>query len=96
MPRSPQSDPWPLGLQLESDLAAFMGEEEAIIYSYDIATIASVIPAFASRADILVCARRGRGLYMSSAGGALLRQQQPGWKLGFGRTSWREGLALPA
>lgn len=40
--------------QLEQDLAAFMGEEEAIIYSYDIATIASVIPAFASRADILV------------------------------------------
>lgn len=34
-----------------------MGEEEAIIYSYDIATVASVIPAFASRADILV----GRG-----------------------------------
>lgn len=41
-------------LQLEADLAAFMGEEEAIIYSYDIATVASVIPAFASRADILV------------------------------------------
>ncbi|GBF89694.1 serine palmitoyltransferase [Raphidocelis subcapitata] len=41
-------------LQLEQDLAAFMGEEEAIIYSYDIATVASVIPAFASRADILV------------------------------------------
>lgn len=40
--------------QLEQDLAAFMGEEEAIIYSYDIATIASVIPAFASRPDILV------------------------------------------
>lgn len=41
-------------LDLERDLAKFMGEEEAIIYSYDIATVASVIPAFASRADVLV------------------------------------------
>jgi len=49
LPTNPTPPP-----QLEQDLAAFMGEEEAIIYSYDIATVASVIPAFASRADILV------------------------------------------
>eukprot|EP00882_Tetradesmus_deserticola_P008287 GHRQ01008737.1.p1 GENE.GHRQ01008737.1~~GHRQ01008737.1.p1 ORF type:complete len:565 (+),score=217.81 GHRQ01008737.1:326-2020(+) len=41
-------------LELEAALAQFMGQEEAIIYSYDISTIASVIPAFASRQDILV------------------------------------------
>uniref|UniRef100_A0A383WDB8 serine C-palmitoyltransferase n=1 Tax=Tetradesmus obliquus TaxID=3088 RepID=A0A383WDB8_TETOB len=41
-------------LELEKALAQFMGQEEAIIYSYDISTIASVIPAFASRQDILV------------------------------------------
>lgn len=41
-------------LDLEKALAAFMGQEEGIIYSYDISTIASVIPAFASRQDLLV------------------------------------------
>ncbi|KAF6262798.1 pyridoxal phosphate-dependent transferase [Scenedesmus sp. NREL 46B-D3] len=41
-------------LELEKALAQFMGQEEAIIYSYDISTISSVIPAFASRQDILV------------------------------------------
>eukprot|EP00775_Hariotina_reticulata_P007301 gene7301-7514_t len=41
-------------LELEKAIAQFMGQEEAIIYSYDISTIASVIPAFASRKDMLV------------------------------------------
>lgn len=41
-------------LKLEDDLAQFMGTEEAIVYSYDTATIASVIPAFASKKDTLV------------------------------------------
>jgi serine palmitoyltransferase len=52
-------------LDLEAALAAFMGTQEAIIYSYDISTIASVVPAFASRPDILVGGAgggRGRGL----------------------------------
>ena len=31
-----------------------MGTEEAIIYSFDIATISSIIPAFANRKDVLV------------------------------------------
>lgn len=41
-------------LQLETAIAKFMGTEEAIIYSYDIATMSSVIPAFANRRDVLV------------------------------------------
>jgi serine palmitoyltransferase len=36
------------------ELAKFMGAEEAIIYSYDIATVASIIPAFANRKDVIV------------------------------------------
>ena len=32
-----------------------MGTEEAIIYSYDLATVPSVIPAFANAKDVLVC-----------------------------------------
>lgn len=41
-------------LTLEDNLAAFMGTEEAIIYSFDIATISSIIPAFANRKDTLI------------------------------------------
>lgn len=32
-----------------------MGTEEAIIYSYDLATVPSVIPAFANAKDVLIC-----------------------------------------
>ncbi|MEW5306544.1 MAG: hypothetical protein WDW36_009000 [Sanguina aurantia] len=35
-------------------LAEFMGTPAAIIYSFDLATVASIIPAFANRLDILV------------------------------------------
>eukprot|EP00983_Pelagomonas_calceolata_P104346 1159014-Pelagomonas_calceolata.AAC.9 len=31
-----------------------MGTDEAIIYSYDIATVSSIIPAFANRKDVLI------------------------------------------
>jgi serine palmitoyltransferase len=48
-------------LQLEEQLAKFMGTDEAIIYSYDIATISSVIPAFANRKDVLVLDEVGGG-----------------------------------
>lgn len=41
-------------LQLEELLAKFLGTEGAIVYSYDIATVSSVIPAFAQANDILV------------------------------------------
>ncbi|XP_077352563.1 serine palmitoyltransferase 1 isoform X2 [Festucalex cinctus] len=40
-------------LELESRLAKFMKTEEAIIYSYGFATIASAIPAYAKRGDII-------------------------------------------
>lgn len=36
-------------------LARFMGTQESIIYSYDLATIPSVLPAFANAKDLIVC-----------------------------------------
>jgi serine palmitoyltransferase len=41
-------------LALEERLAAFMGTPEAILYSYDLATLPSVIPAFANAKDLIV------------------------------------------
>jgi len=32
-----------------------MGTEESIIYAYDLATIPSVLPAFANAKDVIVC-----------------------------------------
>ncbi|GFS10508.1 serine palmitoyltransferase-1 [Elysia marginata] len=40
-------------IQLEEDLAKFMNCEEAILYSYGFATIASAIPAYSKRGDII-------------------------------------------
>lgn len=40
-------------LELEDRLAKFMRTEEAIIYSYGFATIASAIPAYSKRGDIV-------------------------------------------
>ena len=40
-------------LELEQRLATFMGAEEALIYSYGFATIASAIPAYSKRGDII-------------------------------------------
>lgn len=40
-------------LELESRLAKFMKTEEAIIYSYGFSTIASAIPAYSKRGDII-------------------------------------------
>jgi serine palmitoyltransferase len=41
-------------LSLEEKLQEFFGTESSIMYSYDFATITSVIPAFAKRGDYLV------------------------------------------
>lgn len=41
-------------LTLEKRIANFMKTEEAIVYSFDIATMPSVLPAFASRKDVIV------------------------------------------
>lgn len=40
-------------LELEERLANFMGVEEAVVYSYGFTTIASAIPAYARKGDIL-------------------------------------------
>lgn len=32
-----------------------MGTQESIIYAYDLATIPSVLPAFANTKDLIVC-----------------------------------------
>jgi serine palmitoyltransferase len=42
-------------IELEERLAQFLGTEEAIIYSYGFATIASAIPAYAKRGDVIFC-----------------------------------------
>ena len=44
-------------MQLEADLASFLGTESAIIYSQSFSTISSVIPAFSKRGDIIVADR---------------------------------------
>jgi hypothetical protein len=48
-------------LDLEKQLAEFMGCEEAVLYSYGFATIASAIPAYAKRGDVIF-ADKGRVL----------------------------------
>lgn len=40
-------------LELEKQLAEFLGCEEAVLYSYGFATIASAIPAYAKRGDVI-------------------------------------------
>ena len=40
---------------LQERLAKFMSTEESIIYSYDLATVPSVLPAFANAKDVIVC-----------------------------------------
>ncbi|XP_064617127.1 serine palmitoyltransferase 1-like [Liolophura sinensis] len=42
-------------LELEERLAKYMGCEEAIVYSYGFATIASAIPAYSKRGDVIFC-----------------------------------------
>ena len=44
-------------VQLEQDLASFLGTESAIIYSQAFSTASSVIPAFCKRGDIIVADR---------------------------------------
>eukprot|EP00899_Mesostigma_viride_P001408 jgi/Mesvir1/11268/Mv01068-RA.1 len=42
-------------VDLEKRLAQFMGTEEAILYSYGMATVSSTIPAFAKAGDLIIC-----------------------------------------
>lgn len=41
-------------MDLERDLAKFLGTEQAIIYAQGFSTVSSVIPAFSKRGDLLV------------------------------------------
>ena len=41
--------------RLQEQLAKFMGTQESIIYAYDLATVPSVLPAFANSKDLLIC-----------------------------------------
>lgn len=44
-------------MELERDIASFLGAESCIIYSQGFSTVSSVIPAFAKRGDIIVADR---------------------------------------
>ncbi len=44
-------------MQLEENIARFLGTEKAVIYAQGFSTIASVIPAFCKRGDIIVADR---------------------------------------
>jgi serine palmitoyltransferase len=63
-------------LELEAALASFLGAEEGIVYPYDLATLASVIPACASRADVLVL---DEGCGFAIQQGALLSRARTHW-----------------
>jgi serine palmitoyltransferase len=54
-------------LELESDIARFMQKDESITYSDSTATIASAIPAFAKRGDLLLIDSRANYGIMSGA-----------------------------
>ena len=49
-------------IQLEQDIADFLGTEASIIYSQALSTISSVIPAFCKRGDIIVADRKQHDL----------------------------------
>ena len=40
-------------VHLEEKLAAYFGAEQAVLYSYGFSTIASAIPAYAKKGDII-------------------------------------------
>ncbi|XP_077980958.1 serine palmitoyltransferase 1-like [Glandiceps talaboti] len=42
-------------LELEDRLAKYMSTEEAILYSYGFSTVASAIPAYSKRGDVIFC-----------------------------------------
>merc|ERR1719199_2315427 len=56
-------------LELEQQLASFLGTEQAIVYSYGIATISSVVPAFVRKGDLLYM---DDGVHFCAAVGSLL------------------------
>ena len=56
-------------LELEAALATFLGTEQAIVYSFGIATISSVVPAFVRKGDLLYM---DEGVHFCAAVGSTL------------------------
>ena len=63
-------------MKFESDIAAFLGTEAAIIYSQAFAAVSSVIPAFAKRGDIIVA---DRGVNFAIHKGLQISRSQIRW-----------------
>ena len=42
-------------LEFEKLVADFMQTQESIIYAYDLATVPSILPAFANAKDLIIC-----------------------------------------
>lgn len=62
----------------QSELAKFMGTEEAILYSYDLVTMSSILPAFANARDLVVCDEVGGSGQGRAARSAPLRVWERG------------------
>src|SRR5882757_159707 len=63
-------------VQLDQDLASFLGTESAILYSQGFATLSSVIPAFCKRGDIIVA---DRGVNFSIQKGIQISRSNVRW-----------------
>ncbi|ORX41190.1 putative serine C-palmitoyltransferase [Kockovaella imperatae] len=63
-------------LRFQSEVAEFLGTEDAIVYSQAYATTASVIPAFAKRGDIIVA---DRGVNFAIQRGLQISRSQIRW-----------------
>lgn len=55
-----------------------MGTEEAILYSYDLVTMSSILPAFANARDLVVCDEVGGSGQGRAARSAPLRVWERG------------------
>jgi serine palmitoyltransferase len=63
-------------MDLETKIANFMGTEEAVIFSSNFQTIASVIPAFSSIGDVLIC---DKGINLAIQNGIYLSRAKVSW-----------------
>jgi serine palmitoyltransferase len=63
-------------LELEKDIADFLGTEASILYSQGYSTISSVIPAFSKRGDIIVA---DRGVHFAIQQGIKISRSTVRW-----------------
>ena len=63
-------------LKFQSEVAAFLGTEDAIVYSQAYATVSSTIPSFAKRGDIIVA---DRGVNFAIQKGLQISRSQIRW-----------------